>query len=140
MPTQKTHFLLTCLLVPLLCFLVLSGCGKPEKSTDELIVDLQSRQEKERMIAVRTLKVRTEEAAQVVPALMAALKDKHSDIRLSAAIKLGMFGEYAKDAVPALQEALNDRDVRVREAASIALPRIDPNITPKPSPTRTGSK
>src|SRR5262245_25680048 len=109
-------------LVLLLCLLACGGCGK-KKSTDELIADLKSSQETERIRAVRTLPQRKRDAAQVVPALIEALKDKGSDIRLSAAIGLGSLGEQAKDAIPALQTAQKDRDPRVRGAASRALSR-----------------
>jgi HEAT repeat protein len=123
-------------LVLLLFVLVCDGCSK-KKSTDELIGDLKSIEEKDRIIAVRTLPQRTGEAAQVVPALIEALKDKHGDIRLSAAIGLGNFGEKAKDAIPALQVALKDRDARVREQAGIALSRIDPERFPVQAKARS---
>ena len=90
--------------VVLLGLLACGGCAKP-KSTDELMSDLQGGQERERIIAVRTLPERKEDAAKVVPALIAALKDKGDDVRWSAAIGLGNFGEEAKDAIPALQIA-----------------------------------
>jgi HEAT repeat protein len=112
-------------LVLLLCVLACSGCGK-EKSTDQLIQDLNSSQEKDRVIAVRLLQERDRDAARVVPALVEALTDKVVDRRGSAAIGLGYFGEQAKDAIPALQAAQRDRDARVREAAGVALSRIDP--------------
>jgi HEAT repeat protein len=118
--------------VLLLCMLACVGCGKT-KSTDELIQDLKSPQEKERIIAVRLLPQRKQDAAKIVPALIEALKDKASDVRLSAAIGLGGFGEEAKDAIPALQAAQRDRDARVREAVGVALSRIDPQrFTIKP--------
>jgi HEAT repeat protein len=120
----------TCFVL-LLCLLACVGCGK-EKSTDELIADLKSSQEKDRLIAVRTLPQRKGDAAKVVPALIEALKDKGDDIRLSAAIALGTYGEVAKDAIPALQAAQHDKDARIREAASIALSRIDSRFA-KPS-------
>jgi len=69
-----------------------------------------------------------------VPALIQALKDRQSDIRLSAAIKLGVYGEQAKEAVPSLQAALQDHDARVREAAYNALVKIDPDSAPKSAP------
>jgi HEAT repeat protein len=109
-----------------LCGLACIGCGK-KKSTAELIEDLKAPQERERIIAVRTLSPRKEEAAQIVPALIGALKDKVGDVRLSAAIGLGSFGEQARDAIPALQAAQRDRDARIREAATKALSRIDPD-------------
>jgi HEAT repeat protein len=121
--------------VLLLSLLACGGCGKT-KSTDDLIEDLKSSQEKERLIAVRTLPQRTGDAAKIVPALIEALKDKEDDIRRSAAIGLGLFGEQAKDAIPALQTAQRDRDARVREAAGVALSRIDPARFPAPSQTR----
>jgi HEAT repeat protein len=119
--------------VLLFCLLACGGCAK-KKSTDELIGDLQSPQEKDRVIAVRTLPQRKGEAAKVVPALIEALKGKGNDVRLSAAIGLGSFGQEAKDAIPALQQAQHDRDARVREAATRALTRIDPAQFPPTSP------
>ena len=121
--------------VLLFCLLVVGGCGE-KKSTDELLDDLKGAQERDRLIAVRLLPQRKEDAARVVPALIEAVKNKAVDIRLSAAIGLGTFGEEAKDAIPALQTAQSDRDARVREAASVALSRIDPARFPAPSKRR----
>jgi HEAT repeat protein len=120
----------------LLYLLVCGGCAR-EKSTDELIADLKSSQEKERIVAARLLQQRKGDAARVVPALIEALKDKEGDVRWSAAIGLGYFGEEARDAIPALQAAKRDRDARVREAAGVALSRIDPTRFAAPS-TRRG--
>jgi HEAT repeat protein len=114
-----------------LCVPACGGCAR-QKSTDELIADLKSTEERERIIAVRTLPQRTADAAQVVPALIEALKDRDADVRVSAAIGLGSFGEQARDAIPALQAAQkNGRDARVREAAGKALKRIDPTAAAK---------
>jgi HEAT repeat protein len=124
----------TCLVL-LLGLLACGGCGK-EKSTDQLIEDLKSSQDRERLIAVRLLSQRKADAARVVPALSEVLKDKDTDVRLSAAIGLGYFGEEARDAIPALQAARRDRDARVREAAGVALSRIDPARFPAPSRPR----
>jgi HEAT repeat protein len=112
--------------------LACGGCGK-QKSTDQLIQDLDSSQEKDRIVAVRLLQLREGDAAKVVPALIKALKGKETDVRISAAIGLGYFGEQAKDAIPALQEAEKDRDRRVREAAGVALSRIDPETFSAPT-------
>jgi HEAT repeat protein len=95
-----------------------------------MIADLKSPQGRDRIIAVRTLPSRRGEAAQVVPALIEALKDKADDVRWSAAIGLGRFGTQAKDAIPALKEATHDPDARVREGANVALARIDPEAFP----------
>jgi HEAT repeat protein len=119
----RTRFVL------LLCLLVCGGCGN-KKSTDELLEDLKGAQERDRLIAVRLLPQRTEDAARIVPALIEAVKNKAVDVRLSAAIGLGTFGEQAKDAIPALQAAQSDRDARVRGAAGVALSRIDPTRFP----------
>jgi HEAT repeat protein len=121
------------------CLLACGGCSK-NKSTDELIADLKSSQDKERIIAVRLLPQRKEDAAQIVPALIEALKDKESDIRWSAAIGLGSFGEQAESAIPALQAVRRDPDARVREAAGVALSRIDPNLAPKAKPSEPREK
>jgi HEAT repeat protein len=123
--------------VLLFCLLACGGCGK-QKSTAELIADLKSSQERDRVIAVRLLQQREADAAEVVPALTEALKDKDVDIRLSAAIGLGYFGEQAQDAIPALQTVQREKDARVREAASVALSRIAPQRFP--AATRPGRK
>jgi HEAT repeats len=115
--------------VVLLCLLACGGCGKT-KSTDEMIQDLKSTEEKDRITAVRLLPQRHKDAAKVMPALIEALKDQEAEVRRSAAIGLGSFGEQAKDAIDALQTAQKDKDVRVRTAASVALTRIDPQRFP----------
>jgi HEAT repeat protein len=79
----------------------------------------------------RLLSQRKADAAQVVPALIEALKDDDGDVRHSAAIGLGSFGEQAKAAIPALQATLEDRDARVKSAAKTALARIDPTFAPQ---------
>jgi HEAT repeat protein len=122
-------------LVLLVCLL---ACGCGNKSTDELVADLKSPQERDRIIAVRLLPQRKGDAAQVVPALIESLKDKDGDVRWSAAIGLGYFGEQGKDAIPALQAANRDRDARVREAAGVALSRIDPTKFKEPSKSLPG--
>jgi HEAT repeat protein len=122
----------------LLCLLGSGGCGN--KSTDALINDLQSGEDRDRIIAVRLLQQRKGEAAKVVPALAEALKDRETDVRLSAAIGLGNFGEQALDAIPALQAVQHDRDARIREAASVALSRIDPKRFSAPSKKRFGGR
>ena len=116
----------------LVCILACVGCGK-NKSTSEMLEDLKSPKERERIIAVRTLPQRKGEAERVVPALIEALKDRNGDVRWSAAIGLGSLGESAEEAIPALQAAHRDRDVRVREAAGVALSRIDPTRFTTPS-------
>jgi HEAT repeat protein len=125
----RTRFVL------LVCLLACGGCGR--KSTNQLVEDLKSGGERERIIAARLLQQRKGDAAEVVPALIGALKDKVNDVRWSAAIGLGYFGEQARDAIPALQEAQNDSDARIREAAGVALSRIDPAQFPKPSNPRS---
>jgi HEAT repeat protein len=123
--------------IVLLCLVACVGCG--QKSTDQLIEDLSSTNERDRIIAARLLQHREEAAAKVVPALIKALQGKQGgDVRWSAAIGLGYFGEQAKEAIPALQAAQHDRDARVREAAGVALSRIDPSKFHAPSPRRLG--
>jgi HEAT repeat protein len=123
----------------LLGVLAAGGCGG-SKSTDELIGDLKSTQEHDRLVAVRVLPERKGEAAKVVPALITALKDSDGDVRRSAALGLGSFGDQATEAIPALQTAQQqDRDARVREAAGLALSRIDPARFFPPSKGRTGA-
>jgi HEAT repeat protein len=122
-----------------LSFLAITGCGS-EKSTDQLIADLQSAQEKDRIIAARLLGHRKGDAARTVPALVQSLKDGDGDVRWSAAIGLGYFGKDAREAIPALQTAQSDRDARVREAARVALSRIDPEQAANPAPSKRQGK
>ncbi len=117
-------------LLLLACLATCVGCRR-EKSTAELLNDLKGSEDRDRLIAVRLLPQRKGDAADIVPALIAALSDKDSDIRWSAAIGLGGFGEQARDAIPALQTVQKDRDARVREAARKALARIDPTLAGK---------
>jgi HEAT repeat protein len=120
--------------------LLVGGCSN-QKSTSQLIADLKSSQERDRIVAVRLLGQREGEAAQIVPALIEALKDHEGDVRWSAAMGLGYFGEQAQEAIPALQEAQHDRDPRVREAAGVALSRIDPEKFPvQTHPTKPRGK
>ena len=124
--------------VGLLLVLGLLACGgcRRAKSTDELVGDLKSGPDGDRVKAVRLLQQRKGDPAKVVPALIEALKDKDGDVRWSAAIGLGYFGEQAREAIPALQSAQGDRDRRVREAAGVALSRIDPARFPAPTGRR----
>src|SRR5262249_9984189 len=63
---------------------------------------------------------------EVVPGLIAALKDKHYIVRRNAATALGELGPEAAPAVPALIEALRDKDHRVRPEVARALGGIGP--------------
>jgi HEAT repeat protein len=122
--------------VLLLCVLVCGGCSR-QKSTTELLTDLNSSEEKDRIIAVRLLPQRKGAATpEIVHGLIKSLKDSEGHVRWSAAIGLGYFGDEAKEAIPALQAAQRDRDARVREAAGVALSRIDPNRFISPSRSR----
>jgi HEAT repeat protein len=103
--------------------LACAGCNKAA-STDELIDDLSSADEGDRIKAVRWLQQRKGDAPKVVPALIESLKDVEVDVRWSAAIGLGYFGADAEEAVPALEKAKSDTDARVREAARVAISRI----------------
>jgi HEAT repeat protein len=100
-----------------------AGCSKAH-STDELIEDLGSKDDGDRIKAVRWLQHRQGDAAKVVPALIESLKDPEVDVRWSAAIGLGYYGADAKEAIPALEQAKSDHDARVREAARVAISRI----------------
>jgi HEAT repeat protein len=106
-----------------LALLAFAGCSQG-KSTDELIEDLRSAEEGDRIKAVRWLQQRQGDGPKVVPALIESLKDVDADVRWSAAIGLGYFGSEAATAIPALELAEQDADPRVREGARIALSRI----------------
>jgi HEAT repeat protein len=124
----------------LLCLLLIAGCGKAKKSTDELIVDLGSGKAPDRIAAARFLPARKGDAAKIVPAMIKSLEDKETDVRLSAAVGLGYFGDEAKAAIPQLQVTLKDRDARVRRAAGNALTRIDPTLAPQTGQSKPPGK
>src|SRR5437899_12924104 len=73
--------------VLLLGLLVCGGCGT-QKSTNQLIADLKAFEERERIMAVRRLPPREADAAQVVQAVVGALKCSQSDGAWRAAIGL----------------------------------------------------
>ena len=103
--------------------LAMAGCGRNE-STDALIRNLSSENAKDRVVAVRQLQNRREDAAIAVPALIESLNDKDVSVRLSDAIGLGYFGPEADSALPELENARSDKDRRVRDAAKRAISRI----------------
>ncbi len=70
------------------CLLLSGGCRRG-KSTDELIADLKSNQERDRIIAVRLLPSRKNDAAKIVPVMTECLKDQQGDVRLSARDRTG---------------------------------------------------
>jgi HEAT repeat protein len=110
----------------LLGSLALFGCSR-EIPTDELISDLDSASDGDRVKAVRSLQNRTADASKVIPALIRCLNDADGDVRRSAAIGLGYYGAEAKEAIPALEAMQQDSDARVREAAKVAISRITEN-------------
>jgi HEAT repeat protein len=111
----------------LLGSLTLIGCSK-KIPTDELISDLDSANDGDRVIAARLLQNRTADASKVVPALIRSLDDDDGDVRRSAAIGLGYYGAQAKQAIPALEEKQRDSDARVRNAAKSAITRITEDL------------
>ena len=106
-----------------LCSLALAGCGQG-KPTDDLIADLNSNEDVDRISAVRFLQNRRGDPSKVVPALTESLKDHDADVRWGAAIGLAYFGPQAKSALDALEELQSDKDARVRNAAKTAISRI----------------
>jgi len=76
------------------------GCGKRAHSTPELIADLKSPEEKDRIVAVRLLPQRKGDAAQVVPALIEALKDKVNDVRWRRRHRPRQFGRECEGGHP----------------------------------------
>ncbi len=61
-----------------------------------------------------------------VPALIEALRDPDTMVRVQAARSLARMGPTGSDAVPALIEALHDPDDLVREHAARALGQMGP--------------
>jgi len=61
---------------------------------------------------------------EIVPDMVALLKDDNWEMRRGAAVTLGRLGSEAKEAVPALTKALNDTNAAVRVKAEEALKKI----------------
>jgi HEAT repeat protein len=72
----------------------------------------------------RALRAIAPNCQPAIPALVKALGDRFSDIRVEAAFALGGIRPDAKEAVPALVRALGDRHARM--AAAWALGNIGP--------------
>lgn len=85
-----------------------------------------------RLEAAEALGRRGDDAKDVVPALVAVVKqDKDLFVRRGAAVALGELGPRAKDAVPELvalllQNQFNEIERVIGREASVALARIDP--------------
>ena len=63
-------------------------------------------------------------ASAALPALIAACKDPHQEVRRCAAEALGTVGQDSPIAVPALIESLCDTEGQIRQVATLALCRI----------------
>ena len=109
----------------LLALMGLMMCGCGGRSTDDCLKALRSKDSTERLRAINALGERRAQAAEVVPALTAALQDDDAFVRRDAALALGEMGAGAKSAVPALLAALRDRNAHVRQETVKALKRID---------------
>jgi HEAT repeat protein len=112
-----------------LALLLAVGCGA--RSTDDWLQQLNDAEVVKRREAIRELGARRLEAAQVVPALVKALRDQNGYVRHDAAAALGKFGPEAQAAVSDLVAALGDKEKSVRTAAAAALKRIDPPAAAK---------
>lgn len=114
-----------------LLFVALAGCGADApitahgKSVAYWAEKTRDPDVKTRLQAVRTLGNAGAKDPAVVPALSAAVKDKHDDVRVEAILALLRLGSDALDAVPALKEARKDANAKVRESAAKALEKIE---------------
>jgi HEAT repeat protein len=79
---------------------------------------------------------------EIVPHMIALLKDDTWEMRRGSAWVLGKLGPDAKDAVPALTEALNDPNHAVRTKAAEALKKIkgEEGVLKKPDSAESASK
>jgi WD40 repeat protein len=95
-----------------------------KKEIRKLIASLNDPYAPERYRAARKLGLIGPGAAQAVPALTKALKDKRLMVRAAAARALGRIGLGSKQVKTALTAALRDRARSVRDESKAALKRI----------------
>jgi HEAT repeat protein len=77
-----------------------------------------------RATSIRALWSVCADGKELLPLLLAGMKDPDAHARAEAAEALGRIGPRARAATPALKEALNDPDKRVREEAAEALESV----------------
>jgi HEAT repeat protein len=90
----------------------------------ELLADLNSRDVEKRLSAAQRLG--DTEAPEIIPYLIAALKDSDARVRSKSAESLSLIGEENPVVVPALLEALKDPEPDVRSVAAWALHAFEP--------------
>ena len=130
-PVVRKRFCKVLLQVWLACFLLLdSGCGRHRpyegKSVTQLTQMLQSEDSVKQVQGAFGLSQLGSQAKDAAPALVVALKNRHTSVREHAALALGNISPEAEVAVPALTEALRDSEMTVRRQAAIALGRLGP--------------
>jgi HEAT repeat protein len=130
-PTSRKRICKTLLRVWLACFLLIdSGCSRHRpyegKSVTQLTQMLQSDDSNKQIQGAFGLSQLGSQAKDAAPALVTALKSRHTSVREHAALALGTISPEAQVAVPALTEALRDSEMTVRRQAAIALGRLGP--------------
>ena len=115
--------------------LLLAGCdpepaymGRPASAWRR---DLKHKDSMARCHAVAVFAVIRPPVKEVIPDLIACLRDHVHYVRHEAAVALSTMGPDAKAAVPSLLELTKDPHPKVREAAVSALKRIDPEAAAK---------
>ena len=89
-----------------------------------LIETIREVRNRDKRILVACNKALLAMGKEIVPHMVALLKDETWEMRRGAAWILGKLGPDARDAVPALSEALNDPNAAVRTKAQEALKKI----------------
>jgi HEAT repeats len=111
-------------------FLIDSGCSRHRpyegKSVAQLTQMLQSDDSIKQVQGAFGLSQLGSQAKDAAPALVTALKSRHTSVRENAALALGTISPEPEVAVPALTEALRDSEMTVRRQAAIALGRFGP--------------
>jgi HEAT repeat protein len=105
---------------------------QPDLSSDGQIHRLESYRSSRRRAAAAELSRFNGEADKVVPALVKALGDSDTEVRLNALESLRVYGDQAKPAVAIVREMLRqDPDGKIRQRAAALLGAIkDPNEVP----------
>lgn len=103
----------------------------PPAELKSLIADLDSDDERTRLIAASSIGKLGPRAKDAVPQLVELLEDDEDSIRMAGVLALAKIGPEAKPALPELQKLKNDPNQHLSKAAHLAVEAIEPSLSTK---------